>query len=153
GTTFVTVLVGRSQEKFLVHEGLIRARSAFFEKALSRDWKEAQKKLVELPETDVPQFTLYERWLYTSTIYSRSEDGLGVSEGRLLIESYFLGDMLQDADFKDAVIDAIINVLIKDKIYATFWGKDIYENTPPESPLRKLTVDCHLDQRDTDWFT
>jgi hypothetical protein len=45
---------------FCIHEALLTARSKFFEKAMGKGWKEAEEKLVKLPDDDPDIFALYE---------------------------------------------------------------------------------------------
>ncbi|KAF2122074.1 hypothetical protein BDV96DRAFT_136984 [Lophiotrema nucula] len=53
-TPTVKVIVGAegNQQEFFVHVGLITSRSPFFEKALSGEWREAEDKIVTMPEDD-----------------------------------------------------------------------------------------------------
>jgi hypothetical protein len=61
-------LVGQedAQEWFIVHRALLMARSKFFKKALSGDWNEAKKGIVELPTDDPIIFAIYTHAIYTS---------------------------------------------------------------------------------------
>ena len=43
---------------FYIHEALLTTRSKFFERAMRKGWKEAEHKLVKLPEDDPETFAL-----------------------------------------------------------------------------------------------
>jgi hypothetical protein len=66
----VKVVVGenRGTRDFVIHEALLTSRSRFFKKAMAGDWKEAEEKLVKLPEDDPAIFALYEQLVYTGRI-------------------------------------------------------------------------------------
>ena len=51
-----------------MHESLLTSRSKFFKKAMNKGWKEAEDKLVKLPEDDPDIFALYEQLVYTGCI-------------------------------------------------------------------------------------
>ena len=141
GETIITIVVGSAEPiKFRVHENLIRGRAPFFEKALSRDWKESEEKIVKLPLQEPKTFELYKNWLYSFRIYSQTD----IAEYLLLVNAYIMGDMLQDPDFKDAIIDAIVDKAAPVSIYPLALTKNVYENTLPASPLRRLFVDFHV---------
>ena len=44
---------------FIVHGACLTSRSLFFRKALSRDWKEGEERLVKLPDDDSDTSELY----------------------------------------------------------------------------------------------
>lgn len=151
------MLVGFEEVNVTVHEKLIRARAASFETALSRDWKEAKTKVVSLGNERPETFELYKNWLYTSKIFSQQDlDKFAPTraiETRLLIDAYIMGDLFQDSDFKDAVIDVIIDCIAQNAApHAAANTKRVYENTPSESPLRKLIVDVHVASGGKLWY-
>ncbi|KAI9684971.1 MAG: hypothetical protein M1820_010863 [Bogoriella megaspora] len=172
----VTVIVGNLAkysclETFSIHKSIICGHSPFFEAACSERWQQTGKQPIELPDDPVI-FGYFVQWLYTgkfevSGIHGdqlksfNGESGLD-DEMELTCDAlqrvYYLGDRLQVADLKDHVVSKI----------ASLWGdqyevnaysisanniRSIYENTIPESKLRKLIVDLwaqylHLDAVD-----
>ena len=74
----LSVLVGRDEEAFVVHEHFISAKSKFFEAACSERCG-GSSRAIKLLETSVRDFELYFHWLYTSKI---EVEGEGEEEGR-----------------------------------------------------------------------
>lgn len=138
-----------ARKSFTVHEDLVRKSSPFFEAALSRDWTEAKERTVKLPEHSARAFELYMNWLYSSQSLVKVSWDLShkVMEESWsdLLESYLLGEYLQDTNFKDTIIDSMLE-WTKDcdfdscHVPATFAAK-IYEKTTFGSPLRSLLLD------------
>jgi len=137
---------------FSVHEKLICASSDFFEKALSGKWKESKERSVKL-EWDHPEaFQLYIHWLYYHTLPIRINDPgfAGNAEYVLLANAYVLGDMLQDGNFKDAIIDAIIDKSNTSALDGKNWLpvgpviSCIYDNTVQSAKARRLLVDFYV---------
>lgn len=50
---------------FYVHEGVLRANSPFFDRALQLHWQEGKRGVVHLPEAEKEIFEIYAKWLYT----------------------------------------------------------------------------------------
>ncbi|KAH4300166.1 hypothetical protein HBH64_098990 [Parastagonospora nodorum] len=152
GTKIIAVRVGAEPKHtdFSVHESLIRLSSPFFEAALSREWKESQERIVKLPEGNAHAFRIYVHWLYTSQLCSKLQfNHVSLNDGQWewanLVKGYLLGDYLQDIDFKDSVMDAMID-----------WGNEaarecsdapphssieVYQQTGKTSPLRRIVLD------------
>jgi hypothetical protein len=152
GTTVIDICVGAKpkQVDFCVHENLIRLSSRFFDAALIHDWKESQERIVRLPDCNVRAFRIYVQWLYTSQLHTKTHFSHASAtedqwEWANLVKAYLLGDYLQDIDFKDTIMDAMIE-----------WGHEadrkcinapphssveIYQQTSNTSPLRKFVVD------------
>ena len=152
------VLVGpESPIPFSVHENLIRASSDFFDKAMSHDWKESEERSVSLPEEDPKTFQLYLHWLYCKTLPVKS-DSIRNTELVKLAKAYVLGDRLLDLDFKDKVIDAIIDKSRSSSLGLYGYMLDpatayIYKNTLEGSKARLLFVDLYLGEGDKAWLT
>lgn len=113
-----TVLVGADEKRFTAHRDILLRSSTFFRSALTNaGWREAQEKIVRLPEHDAASFTLYLHWLY-----NKRTDLLDSSDGRLttnheeveeqqadsryqrLVDCYALGSYLGDDKFCDTLI-------------------------------------------------
>ena len=151
GKTIITVRAGT--EDFVVHETLIRSSSEFFNGALRHEWKEATQRVVDLPGVSSSLFETYSRWLYTGKVFSiqsgpekegeTDEDIKRATEWFRLLMSYTLGERLLDAQYKDAIIDACIEVVVLEESVCWIPGVvcSVYSNTPPQSPLRDLLVD------------
>ncbi|KAF2122616.1 hypothetical protein BDV96DRAFT_593136 [Lophiotrema nucula] len=150
GTKIITVEVDQNpaRQTFTVHENLIRKSSAFFEAALGRGWTEARDRVVKLPEYSARAFELYMNWLYTSRPHYKDPHGMSLAEAESswcdLLESYLLGDYLQDANFKDITIDSMLRWMhdceVKSCHIPAIFSVKTYERTGDGSPLRTLLV-------------
>jgi hypothetical protein len=169
-TTDVSSLSGRPIEVFVglepptpfsVHEKLICASSDFFRNAMARDWKESKQRSIHLKDDDADTFELYLHWLYRGTLPVRiNEPGLvGNSEYLQMAKAYVLGDKLQDGDFKDVIIDAIIDKCKSIASDGHKWSpvgpvlRCIYDNTPTSSKARRLLVDIYVHNGSGDWLS
>ncbi|KAL1642392.1 hypothetical protein SLS58_005466 [Diplodia intermedia] len=65
----VTIEVGTAPAvKFFVHEALLCYYSAFFHNALNGRFKEAESKVISLPEDDPIEFAMAVHWLYSGEV-------------------------------------------------------------------------------------
>ena len=70
-------------------------------------------------------------------------------EFKVLIGAFVFGEKVQDGDFKDAVIDALIHTVATPDEEGAFWYPTeqlvdrAYTGTPEGSPIRRLLVDMH----------
>ncbi|KAM0721339.1 hypothetical protein Q7P37_003043 [Cladosporium fusiforme] len=138
--TTTTLAVGEEGEEYKVHEALLSERSQFFASATKEDWEEGREHRVPLPD-DTPD-----------PAEEREEDkrSKNAHEFDLLISSFVFGEKVQDGDFKDAIIDALIHaVAMQDEAgkrwYPTGkWTTQAYSGTPEGSPIRRLLVDMYV---------
>ncbi|KAF2279433.1 uncharacterized protein EI97DRAFT_412463 [Westerdykella ornata] len=144
---------------FSVHENLICASSDFFRKAMEGDWKESKQLLVCLEDDDPDTFLVYLHWLYRGTLPVRIDEPgpLMNSEYLQLAKAYILGDKLQDGDFKDVVIDAMIDKCKSTASDGHRWFpvgpvlRCMYKNTPTSSKARRLLVDIYVHHGPGHW--
>ncbi|KAF2126888.1 hypothetical protein P153DRAFT_368916 [Dothidotthia symphoricarpi CBS 119687] len=152
GTKVIFVRVGQEPKHtdFTVHENIIRLSSPFFDEVLSREWRGPQEWIVRLPDCNAHTFHIYNQWLYTDQLHIKPQVGHtllndGQWEWDNLVKGYLLGEYLQDIDFKDTLMDAMID-----------WGHyaareysnvpprsavEVYRYTQDSSPLRKIVLD------------
>ena len=118
---------------------------------LSGNWREANERLIRLPEDEPEIFEIYMCWLYHKRIPTiRQEPADGSTEYLRLIKAYIFGDKIQAKGFQNVIIDAMIEKKEDKDKEGPFWCHEIpdhdcvntaYQNTRPDSPLRKLLVD------------
>lgn len=111
----------------------------------TKSWKEAEQRLVSLPEDAPDCFEIFARFLYSMKLYicAESKDSKHDDEWCRLQHCWTLGDKLGSITFKDAISDAIC-----DKIEATncipgphreaFYTVSAFRVTTP------FTCDCGL---------
>lgn len=144
---------GDKIQTFDVHESLITGRSLFFKKAVSGTWREAQDRLVNLPEDEPATFRCYLHLLYTNTLaimsgslpktFHEGDEVFG------LVKLYVLAEKLQDVDTKNIVLEATMLSYQKDKRGISDYVpkvqevRIVYTGTTSGSPMRKLLVDLY----------
>lgn len=167
GTSIVAVTVGPRPDPsrdpapstFKVHEGFLCRSSPFFERRLTRqpDRTAAEKK-VELLTVKPADFALYMQWLYRRRV--------SVAQGQPalygpLIDAYLLGELVEDVDFKDAVMDRITDSINAEagkgadessKVLPYMHTRRVYQGTVRGSALRRLLVDVHLAEGRACWY-
>lgn len=157
----IEVIVGDEKHvTFGVHENVICAASQFFKKAMSGDWSESKSRSVRLANEEPEVFHLYMQWLYRDTLPVRNDSpGLeGNAEYLQLAKAYVLGDLLQDGNFKDAVLDAMIERTTSKLSDGKMWFpvgpviRHIYDNTMKSSEARRLLVDMYTQTGRSDWL-
>ncbi|QDS76044.1 hypothetical protein FKW77_005371 [Venturia effusa] len=95
------------------------------------------ERLVTLPSHKPDAFRLYLQWMYTHRITIKFDDDPPYDE---LIDGYVLGDYLEDGDFRDAITDVILELVVR----GTFLFSSIphlYKNTSEKALLRRAFVD------------
>jgi hypothetical protein len=160
-----TLVMGTDGCEFLVHQNRLYERSPYFAAATKEDWKEGQEHRIPLPDDNPSGVGLYIQWIYGGRIFSRPSERESeindkpiYNETSLLVEGFIFGEKIQDGDFKDAIIDAMIlsiNTLGKDDKHWYPSGPAVdraYEGTPEGSPLRKLMVDIHVNHGSRKWL-
>ncbi len=149
----IQVLVGKDgkETKFHVHQNLLINRSAFFKNALSNGWKEAEDRLVKLPEDKPETFKIYIHFTYTGHLAVIAEpDPKGRDRSKehpLLADLYVLAEKLQDINCKNAIMRAMFHTCRPKGVQGNTPSAKIcciiYEGTPEGSPMRKLLVDLY----------
>lgn len=122
---------------FIVHESIIRKHSPFFEAAMGRNWKEAKERLVLLPDHEPIAFRLYLQWIYTHRLAITFKDEPPFDA---LIDGYILGDYLEDGDFRDAMTDAILEMVVDEGLPLSSIPR-VYDNTSEKALLRCALID------------
>ncbi|KAK5734335.1 hypothetical protein LTR17_008999 [Elasticomyces elasticus] len=152
----VELVVGPDAEALIVHESLLRPRSAFFDAALNKCWKEGVAKRVVMPEDAPDVVRLYIQCLYGGKIYlewtktrGKLSNGDNIPEYTVLAEAYVFGERVQDVVYKNSIIDAFVARLL-DMIDGSSWFPIttvvdiIYNGITASSLARQLMVDLHL---------
>jgi len=134
------------------HENLLRSNSSFFDKALKKEWKEGQDRVVDMPDADNEAFGIWVKWLYTALVFIHKEgdeiikDGVQTNSREWLRWSkcYALGDFLQDTDFMNALIDVVTEIIEEANAQPVSLPNYIYSHSTENSAHRKLVVDILL---------
>ncbi|KAF1983944.1 hypothetical protein K402DRAFT_423271 [Aulographum hederae CBS 113979] len=174
GGRIIKVRVGKggSKETFNVYEDLIRESSTFFENALNRKWKESRDRLISIPSHSPDVFAVYLKWLVSGMLFISNseevlpaEDGSTTSKRRILpaedesttskrrvqedslIAAFSFSDYIQDDDFKDCVIDGIVEHLKTWNVCHHMFPVEIWRLSQGGCPAASLALAMILDFR------
>ena len=117
-------------------------------------WTGDNDRILELPDDEPENIKVYVTWLYSNRIFTKPEGEVNEESGGGidgLIDAYIFGDKIQDSDFKDAIIDALIEINKETKTYFTD-ACQIWESTPPGALIRRYMVDTFVWKGDEDWL-
>ncbi|KAK3659395.1 hypothetical protein LTR56_001285 [Elasticomyces elasticus] len=159
-TDAFTVLVGVEEENFILHWSIAVAHSKFFRAACNGQFKEAQEKVIRLPDIKPSIFRAYLQWIYSGhvvvlTAAGLSADHKGIDSRVELVKLYALADVLADTPLRNRIIDEIRASLVEHQM--GFGVRAIcfaYENAPARCTLHRLIVDhnVHNSKTYTTWF-
>ncbi|KAI8930687.1 hypothetical protein NX059_012296 [Plenodomus lindquistii] len=139
--------------KFEIHEKLLISYSNFFKNALTHEWKEAAERTIKLPAIGAGTFHVFANWVYTGHICSiRADDETSEREDRskfvtILYSCYIGGDFLLAADFKDAIISAMIGLMTEHDFVPGGLARTIYSSSLTTSVHRRMCVDIFLNTK------
>ena len=153
GGDIITVLVGSggTATKYYIHADVATQHSDFFNAALKRGWKEAQERIVrlpDLPEDAAGMFEDFYSFLYMGKIYSGDDDEVNKpgrdKEWTRLSDSWILGEVLLSTTFKDAVVDAVVHKIVVTGDVPTSLHARIYSYGSHASSIRRLLVNIAI---------
>jgi hypothetical protein len=165
----LTIVVGATgnTRNFHIHQALLTARPKFFEKAMQKGWKDAEEKLVKLPEDDPDTFAIYEQVVYTGRVplLEVIDDGVLKGDNKStwcqvsetcdhdyisLSALYVLAEKLQNLKARNTTVEAIIREVTHE--VATVDDSPclpslaaittMYSKTPHHCPGRQVFFDC-----------
>ncbi|KAF2121995.1 hypothetical protein BDV96DRAFT_627187 [Lophiotrema nucula] len=157
---------GDTQKDYLIHDGLLQ-RSEFFKRALRGDWKEAEKRTIELSEDEPAVVERYLQSLYVRTISLNKEPNpLEYEESRRrcndecrkLAKLYVFAEKVQDTRIKNltlvAIMDLVENGLPNGKLLppSSSMVSNIYKYTVGGNIARKFLVDFYVCFGQARWF-
>lgn len=104
-------------------------------------------------DVDVAAFRLYAEWVYSGRIQKRapgvnSEDVDFSSMG----QAYILGEKLLDKNFKNAIVDLLLQTIVTHGKMDLTLPTLIFNETSNTAPLRKLLVDLYVWFGHKDWL-
>lgn len=146
----VKVGTGDNLKTYAIYSSTLTTRSLFFRKALSGPWKEAEERVVHLPEDNVRTFELYLHFIYNNEfacISNPPDDQYGRTERGALARLYVLCEKLQDPRSKNFIVKAL-----SDSIYKVLSDNHcretetevldiLYKGTIKGSLVRRMVVD------------
>ena len=173
----VTIRVGESKKEFVVHKGLIRHHSAYFDAQFSGRWGDSDT--IDFDNANETTFRAFFNYIYTYRLFQEpdkivrsakrslsSEDADGacrladaentsteeemVFRSRALCEMFVLGDFLLCNGFKFAAVDALVDHVVSTWRFYRVVVNYVYRKTRGDSALRQLLVDFAAKACDTE---
>ncbi|KAH8644105.1 N-acetylglucosaminyl-phosphatidylinositol biosynthetic protein [Alternaria alternata] len=155
-SSFLLVRVGcdSSQQEFLLHEGILCARSEFFRRALNGNWIEKKERLVKLPEDDPQTFAFYVSFIYTNVVSDATALQTMTPDGfqahiLAVVKLYVLAEKLQDRQAKNEALRTVLSDTAERSFADSLPNAEIvqfmYNNTLQGSLGRRLMVDLWND--------
>lgn len=149
----VTVLVGKEEKRFNLHQDAVCAKSKFFRAACSKEWLEGQERMVRLPETEDTTFHEYCTWIYSGEIADGTCTLASTFEFQRLAKLHILGDKLDDIQLRNKANIKLFKSMQKmNAVPHAQCLKVIWESTMPGSLLRALIVDLIVNRLSRDTF-
>jgi hypothetical protein len=155
-SALVTIRAGTlpSQKEFIVHEDML-FQSEFFRRALQGEWKEADTRIINLPEDDAVDVNLYLQYIYTKSLQAKvahkpAIDHLWEQVTPAYEETsriYVFAEKVQDTPTKNDMVRELFRITKKRSecgswiLPTTASIQIIYEGTTDGSLARKLLVD------------
>jgi len=121
---------------------------------MKKKWTGDDDRILKLPDDEPEDIKVYVAWLYSNRIFTKPEgevDKESSVESNGLINAYVFGDKIQDSDFKDAIIDAIIEGSEENDDYYIN-ARKIWEYTPPGALIRRYMLDTFVWVGDENWL-
>jgi hypothetical protein len=153
----ITIDVGAEHAKYSVYAELISYYSGYFKGTLNGPWKEAEDRVIELPDIEPRVFDIFIDWLYTQKLPKRSREWVTptaeIEAGshnhsrvveRLMMEVYVFADRFLVPQLKVALFRFFANFCNNDAI-PPYYEAIIYafDNLPSTSPMLTLLVKLH----------
>jgi len=132
--------VGAEKRSFSIHKNLLCNAAPYFKAALDGGFAESKSQVLELPEDDEEVFERFVLWLYTNKLLEENQTMEDVS-WEILLGLYIFGEARGISGLQNEVIDTFIDKQEVADLIPTNRAPRIYENTPTDSPLRRLLVD------------
>ena len=165
----IEIIVGSKETKFVAHKYMVCAKSAFFMAACDKRWGSGRTCRVMLEEQSPEIFAIFMSWLISGELHEAATfiDLPDVATGEKvpattfnarwnqLARCFILGDFLQAAEFKNTVVDALLE---DQKRYSKDYNKLggtaareiilVWANTTKDAPIRRIVLDMAASQID-----
>lgn len=133
----VVLLIGLTQQKFLVPRLLLNSVSSFFKAATDGRW--LRNNTIQLPSDNAVIFNTFLQWAYTGEIVG--ETGGVESEVRKVMKLYVFADKLGATKLKNDTIDLIRSIEYADGLRQIEEFNFAFGNTADTSKLREYLID------------
>jgi hypothetical protein len=154
-----TILVGPSRIKFRVPVHVLTDQSPFFAKAFQGPFKEAETKVMELPDDEPETFARFKAWV---RLARTKPDCVAIADTEVKNHMKIL-DLAKLWVFAEKVRVPILQNTVMSYIvdrYKDYNGRNIaldtfnyvFDNTTEHSQLRRVFVDFVVHNMDREWY-
>jgi hypothetical protein len=144
------------KKTFLLHGQALRSSSNYFAIAMDVNCAVAEDdKPINLPDITVEDFAVYAKFLYTGLLFTKETN---VAELARCLHLYKVANQLQAMDFRDAIVDALIETVLDFRAlkgqcrFTAAHITAIYAMTEEGSPLRKFAQNLCLQSKGPQGF-
>ena len=110
-----------------------------------------------MPDENPQMFKRFQFWLYTGSLLDNKIQGGDIIMGSVLVDIYIFAEARGISSLQNAAIDTFIDQRYQRNIIPLICLHKIYENTPEDSPLRKVIVAMYaggsVDLKNDGWMT
>lgn len=128
-------------DDFLINRELANRHSEFTTTALKDEWKEGKEGILRLPEASPEAFQLFYDFINYGTVQFETSECQEEDDWSVVTEAWLLGDFLASTSFKDAVVDAMTDILHETSDPPVSMCQQIFRSTNLPVGMRKLLVD------------
>jgi len=140
----VKITVGPEKETWLLHEGVICERSAFFKKAFTGGFQESNTKVIHLDEEDPKMFGYFIDWLYgkglSCELDHANPSDVTFKHVKPWLALYIFADKIALAELSKEALEQY-RFCGEGTLPCTKEIQLIYENTPEHCALRAHVVE------------
>lgn len=160
----VEVGTDSARKTYILEKSTLELHSTFFARSLSMRNATNGAYAMFLPDANPEMFNIFRHFVRCGQIHSSQDDDFELAKGAnanngdreytdrewgRLVGSWLLGEKLESCSFKDAVVDATIDKVLKDDCYAAYIQDDIYPKSTTKSAIRRLIVDVAIWNHDS----
>jgi hypothetical protein len=155
----IVVDVGPDHQKYRIYTELISYYSEYFRNALKKPWKEADDRVVELPDIEPQVFDVFVNWLYSQKVPEKNRHWIERTDETkhnkncpshceqvemLILKTYVFADRFLIPKFRCAIYNYLAASLTKDAI-PPYYEVIIFAfgNLTEKSPMLDLLVGLH----------
>ncbi|KAK4540190.1 hypothetical protein LTR36_009688 [Oleoguttula mirabilis] len=145
----IVVIVGEGSDSksFSVHKGVACFHSGFFRAATKSCYKEGKEGVIELPDEEVDVVEQFVKWLYTRQVDKPVEHHAAFLA---MSKLWTFSDRRDVPLLANTMVDAMRDVIFRTRKLPTQALHYIYENTTPNSELRRFVIDLIARTASTD---
>lgn len=126
---------------FRLHKGLLSFYSGYYATAFNGAFLEARTGAITMPTEDPETFRVFQYWLYNRQFHSDKAEEVENMSFSTIINLWIFGDAHEIPLLQNAALNVLREKIVQAWVVPTYEIRKIYDNTLPESLLRKFMVE------------